>query len=64
MDSAAALKCNGSELESWLVGHLREKQCTLEGQAQYVNVQGSVHWEGVHSVGECTLGVPIFLIDC
>ena len=22
---------------------LKERQCTLEGQAQYVNVQGSVH---------------------
>ena len=25
-----------------------------------MNVQGSVHWEGVYSVGECTLGEQIF----
>ena len=45
MDSAPALK--------WLlVGifagkMLGERQCILEGKAQYVNVQSSVHWEGV-----------------
>ena len=26
---------------------LKERQCTLKGQAWYVNVQGSVHWKGV-----------------
>ena len=36
---------------------LRERQGTLEGHAQYVNVWGNVHWEGVHSVGECILEV-------
>ena len=40
---------------------LRETQCTLEGVAQYVNVRGSVHWEEVYRVGECTLGVQNFL---
>ena len=26
---------------------LKERQCTLKGQAWYVNVRGSVHWKGV-----------------
>ena len=25
-------------------------QCTLKGQARYVNVWGSVHWKGVYRV--------------
>ena len=29
---------------------LRERQCTLEGEAQYVNVRGSTHWKGVYKV--------------
>ena len=33
---------------------LKERQCTLEGQAWYVNVQGSVHWKEVYKVGEWT----------
>ena len=42
---------------------LRQRQFTLErGPAGYVNVWGSVHWEGVYNVGECTLGVQIFSI--
>ena len=36
---------------SWQ-GTKRERQCTLEGQTRYVNVQSSVHWNGVHRVGE------------
>ena len=36
---------------------LKERQCTLEGQARYVNVQGSVHWKGVYRVGDRDLGV-------
>ena len=40
MDSAPALKCNDNRLKSWLAGHLRERQCTLEEQVQYVNVWG------------------------
>ena len=39
---------------------LRERQCALEIEAQYVNVWGNVHWEVVYSVGQCTLGVQIF----
>ena len=48
MDSAVALKCDDYGLESWLAGHLNH---------------GSVHWEGVYHVGECRLGVQIFLFD-
>ena len=29
---------------------LKERQCTLKGQARYVNVWGSVHWKGVYKV--------------
>ena len=38
---------------------LNERQCTLKEEAQYVNVQGNAHWEGVYRV-EDTLGVQIF----
>ena len=41
---------------------LKERQCTLQGEARYVNVWSSVQWEGVHKVGECTLDEQIFLI--
>ena len=41
---------------------LQEMQCTLKGQARYVNVRGSVHWKGVHRVGDRDLGCKIFLI--
>ena len=34
----------------------------LEGQAQSVNVRGSVHWKGVYRVGDTDLGVQNFLI--
>ena len=37
---------------------VRERQCTLEWQAWYVNV-----WSSIHSEEECTLGVQIFLTD-
>ena len=46
VDGAAALKCNSYRLESWLARHFRERQCTLEGRARFVDVQSSVHWEG------------------
>ena len=26
----------------------KKRQCTLKGQARYVNVRGSVHWKGVY----------------
>ena len=44
MVSAAVLKCNGLQFESSLARVLRQRQYTLEGEAWYVNVQGSVHW--------------------
>ena len=31
---------------------LKERQCTLKGQAWYVNVRSSVHWKGVYRVGQ------------
>ena len=31
---------------------LKERQCTLKGQAWYVNVRGSVHWKGMYRVGD------------
>ena len=59
VDSAAASKCNGFRLESLQAGHLEKNSVYWRG-AQYVNVQGSVQWEGVYSVKECRLGVQIF----
>ena len=41
---------------------LREGQCTLEGEAQYVNVQSSVHWEGVTEWRSAHWECKIFLI--
>ena len=38
-------------------GKKEERQCTLKGQAWYVNVQGSVHWKGLYRVGNRDLGV-------
>ena len=40
--------------------YLKERQCTLKGQARYVNVRGSVHWKGVYTVGDRDLGVQNF----
>ena len=42
---------------------LRESQCILKGETRYVNIHGSVHWEGVYSVGRCNLFELIFKID-
>ena len=39
---------------------LKENQCTMEGEAQYVNIQGSVPCEGVYRVRECILEVQNF----
>ena len=42
---------------------LKQRQGKLEGGAWYVNEQCNVDWERVYrGVGECTLGVQIFLI--
>ena len=39
---------------------LRERQYRIDWMvAWYVNVQGSVHWERMHSKGDCTLEVQI-----
>ena len=46
--------------ESQLARALKERQCTLKGQARYVNVWGSVHWKGVYRVGDRDLGVQNF----
>ena len=35
---------------------LKERQCTLKGQARYVNVWSSVHWKGVYKVRDKDLG--------
>ena len=61
MDRALVLRYHGCELESQLARALKERQCTLKGQARYVNVWGSVHWKGVYRVGDRDLGVPNFL---
>ena len=60
MDSVLVLRYHGSGFESQLARALKERQCTLEGQAWYVNVQGSVHWKGVYRVGDRDLGVQNF----
>ena len=62
MDSALVLRYHGCGFESQLAGHCKKGQCTLKGQARYVNVWGSVHWKGVYRVGDRDLGVQIFLI--
>ena len=50
----------GFSAESQLARALKERQCTLKGQARYVNVRGSVHWKGVYRVGDRDLGVQNF----
>ena len=57
MDSALVLRYHGCGFESQLVRALKEWQCTLKGQARYVNVRGSVHCKGVYKVGDRDLGV-------
>ena len=39
---------------------LKERQCTLKGQARYENARDSVHWKGVYRVGDRDLGVQSF----
>ena len=60
MDRALVLRYHGCRFESQLARALKERQCTLEGKAWYVNVQGSVHWKGVYRAGDRDLGVQIF----
>ena len=60
MDRALVLRYHGCRFKSQLARALKEIQCTLEGQAWYVNVRGSVHWKGVYRVGDRDLGVQNF----
>ena len=60
MDRVLVLRYHGCGFESELARALKERQCTLEGQARYVNVRGSVHWKGVYKVGDRDLGVQNF----
>ena len=54
------MRYHGCGFESQLCRALKERQCTLKGQARYVNVWGSVHWKGVYTVGDRDLGVQNF----
>ena len=60
MDRALALRYPGIGFESQLARALKERQCTLKGQARYVNVRGSVHCKGVCRVGDREWGCKIF----
>ena len=62
MDRALVLRYHGCGFESQLARALKERQCTLKGQARYVNLRGSVHWKGVYRVGDRDLGVQIFFM--
>ena len=62
MDRALVLRYHGCGFESQLARASKERQCTLEGQARYVIVQGSVHCKGVYRVGDRDLGVQIFFL--
>ena len=61
MDRALVLKSYGIGFKSQLARALKERQCTLKGQARYVNVLGSVHCKGVYRVGDRDLGMQNFL---
>ena len=60
MDRALVLRYHGCGFESQLARALKERQCTLKGQAWYVNVWGSVHRKGVCGEGDRDLGVQNF----
>ena len=60
MDRALVLRYHGCGFESQLARALKERQCTLKGQARYVNVRGSVHCKEVYRVGDRDLGVQNF----
>ena len=44
----------------WADRALRESQCILKGETRYVNIHGSIHWEGVYSVGRCNWRCNLF----
>ena len=60
MDRALVLRYHGCGFKSQLARALKERQCTLKGQAWYVNVPGSVHCKGVYRVVDRDLGVQSF----
>ena len=62
MDRALVLRYQGIGFESQLARALKERQCTLKGQARYVNVRGSVHCKVVCRVGDRDLGVQNFFL--
>ena len=63
MDRALVLRYQGIGFESQLARALKERQCTLKGQARYVNVRGSVHCKGVCRVGDKDLwGAKFFFL--
>ena len=62
MDRVLVLRYHGCGFKSQLARALKERQCTLEGQARYVNVWSSVHWKGVYRVGDRDLGVQNFFL--
>ena len=43
---------------------LKQWQCTQKGQAKYVNVQGSVNWNGVYRVEQVDTGDAKFFKFC
>ena len=62
-------QCAGLEIPSLRVQisagrALKERQCTLKGQAWYANVWGSTHWRGVYRMGDRHWWYKIFLIGC
>ena len=60
MDRALVLRCQGIGFKSQVARALKERQCTLKGQARCVNVRGSVHCKGVCRVGDRDLGEQNF----
>ena len=62
MDRALVLRYQGCEFKSQVARALKERQCTLKGQAWYVNVRGSVHCKGVCRVGDKDLGLQNFFL--
>ena len=59
MNSAPAMEIQWLQVRILAGRALRERQCTLEGEAGYVNVRGSVQWEE-YSVGGTHWGSNFF----
>ena len=61
MDRALVLRYYGCRFESQLARALKERQCTLKGQARYVNVRGQCYTgREVYRVEDRDLGVQYF----